>query len=252
VARRAAVAISLVCATAACGVALAGSQAGGSAARSVSPLTVVAVPTPHFPVPLYDTSGSIPQVTGAGIDLRRVNAAVREAVLRDQRAYAPSARASAKVTGRTCRGTYSVLTNRGLLSASSVVVSALLPAQELYPCGNDGNGWVSVTVRVPSGKPVALSQLFQDPFGGPYALGVGFFRAITPDWRLTCVVKNLPRYQPTLRNYRYFALTPRGLALGFWQEAACNRIEGIVPYRALRPYLSSLGKYLVAGVRAPH
>jgi hypothetical protein len=131
------------------------------------------------------------------------------------------------------------------------VVSALLPAQELYPCGNDGNGWVSVTVRVPSGEPVTLGQLFQDPSGGPNALAVGFFHAVAPDWRLTCVVKDLPRYQPTLRNYRYFALTPRGLALGFWQEPACNRIEGIVPYRALRPYLSSLGKMLVAGVRTP-
>jgi len=46
-------------------------------------------------------------------------------------------------------------------------------------------------------------------------------------------------------------LPPGGLALGFWQEAACNRVEGIVPYRALQPYLSELGKQLAAGVRRP-
>ena len=56
-------------------------------------------------------------------------------------------------------------------------------------------------------------------------------------------------YESTLRNYRYFALTPHGLALAFSQEPACNRIEGIVPYRVLQPYLSNLGRQLVAGVR---
>jgi hypothetical protein len=189
-------------------------------------------------------------VTGSAIDLRRVNAALREAVLGDQRAYAPNARASAKVTGRTCRGTYSVLTNRDLLSASTVVVSALLPAQKLYPCGNDGNTWISVTLRVPSGKRVTLGQLFRDPEGeGLYRLGVAWFRVIAGDWRLLCVFPDLRHYEPTLRNYRYFALTPRGLALAFWQEPACNRVEGVVPYRALQPYLSGLGKQLVAGVR---
>jgi hypothetical protein len=249
VAGRATVAISLVCAAAACGVALARSQAP-VVARTVSPLTVIAAPTPRLAVPLYDTSGSIAQVTGSGIDLRRVNAVLREAVLRDQRAYAPRARASAKVTGRICRGTYSVLTNRGLLSASTVVVSALLPATELYPCGNDGKGWISITVRVPSGRRVTLAQLFRDPEGeGLYRLGVAWFRVIARDWRLLCVFPHLSHYESTLRNYRYFALTPRGLALAFWQEAACNRIEGIVPYRALQPYLSRLGKQLIAGVR---
>jgi hypothetical protein len=251
-ARRAAVTISLVFAGAACGAAFAQSQSHHATARRVSALTVIAALTPRLPVPLYDTSGRIPQVTGSGIDLRRVNAAFREAVVRDQRVYAPSARASAKVAGRSCRGTYSVLTNRGLLSASTVVVSALLPTRKLYPCGNDGNVWISVTVLVPSGRRVTLAQLFRDPEGeGFYRLGVAWFRVIARDWRLLCVVPHLADYEPTLRNYRYFALTPRGLALAFPQEPACNRIEGIVPYRALRPYLSSLGKRLVAGVRAP-
>jgi hypothetical protein len=214
-------------------------------------LTVRTAPTPRLAVPRYDTSGSIPQVTAAGVDLRKVNAALREAVLRDQRAYAPRARRYVRRAGSACRGIYRLEVDRRLLSASSVVVSALLPATELYPCGSEGKGWVSTTVRVPSGRPVTLAQLFRDPEGeGLFRLGVAWFRAIARDWRMECVVSHLSDYEPTLRNYRYFALTPRGLALAFWQEPACNRIEGVVPYRVLRPYLSPLGRRLVAGVRS--
>ena len=221
-------------------------------ASTAAPLTVIVAPTPRLGVPRYDTSGSIPQVTDGGTDLRRVNAALREAVLRDQRAYAPSARGSPKNLPRGCRGVYRLDVERSLLSASSTVVSALLPATKLYPCGNEGQGWISMTIRVPSGRRVTLAQLFRDPEGGGLsALGVGWFRVIARDWRLRCVVGDLPDYEPTLRNYRYFALTPRGLALAFWQEPACSRIEGIVPYRPLRPYLSRLGKQLIAGVRRP-
>lgn len=220
-------------------------------ANAARPLTVTRIPTPRLNVPLYDTSGSIPQVASR-VDLRKVNVALRAVVTRDQRAYAPSARRSAKETGASCRGIYGVATDRRLLSASTVVVSALLPLRRFYPCGGEGEGWLSVTVEVPSGRAVTLSELFRDAEGeGVYALGVAWFRALAAakDWRLQCVVRDLVRYQPTLRNYRYFALTPRGLALGFWQEPACGRLEATVPYSALRPYLSDLGRRLVAGVR---
>jgi hypothetical protein len=233
----------------------AGARDTGNEHSQIAPVVALAVhnvATPRLPVPRYDTSGSIPQVTDEGTDLRAVNAALRGAVLRDQRAYIPSARNSAKHAGHSCRGIYNVDVDRRLVSASSVVVSALLPARHLYPCGNDGNGWLSITVRVPSGEPVTLARLFRDPRGeGLFQLGGAWFRVITRDWRIQCVIKDLAACKPTLRNYQYFALTPRGLALAFWQEPACNRIEGIVPYARLRPYLSELGKQLVAGVRRP-
>jgi hypothetical protein len=194
-------------------------------------------------------------VTSPGLDLRRVNAALREAVLDDQRSYAVSAAKYAKLNPHGCGGgIYKVTTNRRLLSASSTVVSVLLPATELYPCGNDGQLWVSTTVRVPSGERVTLAQLFTDPEGsGLQALGVAWFRVIARanDWRLRCVVANARDYEPTLEHYRLFALTPRGLALAFFQEPACSRIEAIVPYPLLRPYLSALGRKLVAAVRTP-
>lgn len=223
-------------------------------ASAVVPFTVSRAPTPRLRVARYDTSGAIPQVSGGSTDLRRVNAALREAVLGDQRAYAPRARGYAKIAPRGCRGVYRVAVDRGLLSASGVVVSALLPAMKLYPCGNEGQGWVSMTVRVPSGRRVTLGQLFRDAEGeGLRKLGVAWFRVVARRhrWHLECVVLHLSGYEPTLQNYRYFALTPRGLALAFWQEPACSRVEAIVPYQTLRPYLSRLGKQLIAGVRRP-
>jgi hypothetical protein len=209
------------------------------------------IPTPRLSVPLYDTSGAIPRVSGSK-DLGKVNAAIRAAVLREQHWYEPGARRSAKTAGASCRGIFGLATDRRLLSASTVVVSALLPLREFDPCGNDGEGWLSVTLEVPSGRAVTLAELFRDAEGeGVYALGVAWFRAVAAarDWRLQCVVRDLVRYQPSLRGYRYFALTPRGLALGFRQEPACGRLEATVPYSALRPYLSDVGRRLVAGVR---
>src|SRR6266852_4532460 len=53
-----------------------------------SPLTVLARPTPALRVPHYRTSGTYPQVSGNGVDLRRVNAALRNTVLAEQQRYA--------------------------------------------------------------------------------------------------------------------------------------------------------------------
>ncbi len=104
-----------------------------------SPLRVVAAPTPRFPVPRYDTSGTYPQVRG-DLDLRAVNVGLRKAVRADQREYAPSARRSIRVKNGY-RGIYQTAIDWRLLSASTVVVSALLPAIKLHPGGNEGRTW---------------------------------------------------------------------------------------------------------------
>jgi hypothetical protein len=50
-----------------------------------------------------------------------------------------------------------------------------------------------------------------------------------------------------------YALTTRGLAIGFANGVvtgpACGRIKVLIPYQLALPYLSQLGKKLVAGVR---
>src|SRR5437764_1335528 len=58
-------------------------------------------------------------------------------------------------------------------------------------------------------------------------------------------------YETTAENYRTFALTPRGLAVGAPEVEACYRLVATVPYAVVRPYLSDLGMSLVDGVRSP-
>jgi hypothetical protein len=222
------------------------------AVESAAPLTVVKASTPTFRVPHYDTRGTYPQARGSGLDLRKVNAALREGVLADQRAYAPDARKAARMPN-PYRGVYRTSVDPRLLSASTVVVSALLPATELYPGGSLGKGWLAMTVRVPSAAPVRINQLFTESSRGLQVLAdawkAEFRRANPAAW--PCVGLHLSDYRPAPSNYRYFALTPRGIAVGFWQEPACNRLQATVSYALLRPYLSSLGKQLVNGVRRP-
>jgi hypothetical protein len=188
------------------------------------------------------TSGSIPAVPG----YPGVTAALRGAVVADERAYAKTVPRAVN----SCSGVYDVRIDRALLSASTVVVSALLPHTALYPCGNDGQGWISATVLVPSGRRVRFAQLLSDRGGGVEDVATQWFRAAAPQRAFVCVVKDLPAYRPE-RFARNWALTPRGLAIGFWQEPACARFVAVVPYRAIRRDLSALGRRLVAAVRAP-
>ena len=218
-----------------------------------APLMVVAVPTPRFQVPRYDTRGTYPQVRDANLDLSAVNAGLRAAVILDQREYAPAARRNSVGTAREYHGLYKTSIDRRLLSASTVVVSALMPATKLYPGGNEGNTWVAVTVRVPSGRPVRITSLFADPSRGLRALASAWKTRVrrTNPRMWPCVRFHLADYRPGARRYRHFALTVQGLTVGFWQEPACNRLAATVPYTVLRPYLGKLGRRLIAGIRRP-
>jgi hypothetical protein len=221
-------------------------QAGHAGA--VRSLRVVPVATPRFSVPRYDTSGTYPQVDGGSASLVAVNHALRQAVVDEQRSYAVSARKAIR-TGNPYRGVFQTQVVRRLLSASTSVVSALIPLRELYPGGNDGDGWIAVTVRVPSATSVRLDQLFRDPATALPRLAGEWLGRLTAAERTHCVTGYLSFYSPSLRHYRNFALTPTGIAVGFWQVPACERLAAIVPYAALRGYLSPLGRQLVAAVR---
>lgn len=219
--------------------------------REPYPLTVFEAPTPRLQVPRYHTSGEYPQVRDWALDLDEVNKGLLDALRADQRDYTPSARRHARSAPPSYRGIYRTTVDRRLLSASSVVVSAMLPAVQLYPGGTGGRGWVPMTVRVPSGRRVTISDLFADP---PRGLAV-LARASTSKLRRSqfarCLELISSDLRPTARNYRYFALTARGLAVGFWQPPACDRLQTIVAYSVVLPQLSQLGRALVAGVRTP-
>jgi hypothetical protein len=244
----AALALALLATGAACG------GGSGDAGRSgtVSALTVVEARTPPLPVPQFATSGTYPEVTGAGVDLRAVNAALRAAVLADQRAYAPYARREKPGVVYRERGVYRTAVDRRYVSASTVVVSALLPlTRELFPGQHEGDGWLAITVRVPSGRRVTNSDLFTNPGRGLRALAAAWKAKIRRTPGRPCLRTYPSQYRPTVANYRAFALTPSGIAVGSWEIAACYRLVATVPYRVLQPYLSELGSALIAGVRPP-
>jgi len=222
--------------------------AAGLGRTSVRSLTVVSAATPCLPVHGYLTAGSYPVVLGRSKAAARTNIALRRAVVTDQRRYAPWARRHAVPNAA---GIYETAVDQDLTSASTVVVSALIPALELYPGSNAGQTWIAATVEVRSGRTVSLRELLAN---APLALP-----PLVRDWKarlrgsaLWPYVKHDPAgYTPTLAHYRYFALTPTGLAFAFPQEQAGSRFAAVIPYRLVRPYLSPLGRRLVAGVRRP-
>jgi hypothetical protein len=228
-------------------------QAGDqSTGRTAVALRVAATRTRRFVVGLYDASGAYPQVKGDGVELTAVNASLRRAVVSDQRGYvAAMGDTRPGHVGALCGGIYETWVDSRLVSASTSVVSALLAAFELNPCGNDAQGWVSMTVRVPSGVPVRFSELFANPARGFRVLANAWKRQFRRSDRVQGkVVTAYPEvFAPRAFRNAYFALAPHGLAVGFRQVGPTSRLHAIVPYRTLRPYLSNLGLRLIASVR---
>jgi hypothetical protein len=218
-------------------------------------------------LPNYRTSGTYPQVSGGKVRLEAVNAALRDAVLRAQRRYAAFVRREYMPSmpelfgpGYRYSGTYRTSPRLSLISASTVVVSALIPVLEVLPGGTGGATWLSVTVRVPSGAPVGIRGLFSQPARGLRALAAAVRRKVLAT--NSCIrasnrgpgrAINARGFAPTPRNYRYFSLTAKGFAVGFPIDqvggSSCGRVQTTVPYAVVRPYLSALGRRLVAGVR---
>jgi CARDB len=203
---------------------------------SASPLKIVEAPTPS-PRPVRDrTRGTYPQVEGKNIDLWAVNAALRKAFI---------------PTKTRAKERYSTSFDPRLASASTVVVSALLTAWSQTDPYRASHAWLSATLRVPSGEPVTISELFADPSRGLRALGNSWRKKLRRGWQ-GCVARDyVDNYAPGATFFREFALTPSGLAAGVNIDGACTGLIATVPYGVLRPYLSKFGTTLIAGVRRP-
>jgi hypothetical protein len=214
----------------------------------VSALVVVRARTPPLRVAHFRTTGTYPLVVG----LRRVDAGLRRAVLADEHEYARYARREKPKVGYRVEGVYSTAVDRRLLSASTVVVSALMPAKrELFPGQPGGDDWLGITVRAPSWVRVVLADLFASPQRGLRVLAAAWRARIRRTSAAPCLRAYPEAYAARIRNYSAFALTPRGIAVGTSEIGACYRLVATVPYRVLRPYLSDLGAALVTGVRTP-
>lgn len=223
-----------------------------TAASPVTALHVSPVRTPAVPLARTVTRGTYLQVTGRSPEARAANAALRAAVIADQRQFVMRVRSDRQTLPRRDVAIYTtVLVNR-YLSASSVVVSALLPAtRETFAGQHGGDGWLGITVRMPSGDRVTLSDLFRDPNAGVHALASAWKVRIRASRDGAQCLHLYPDYAPTLGNYREFALTPRGITVGINEDEACYRLVATVPYTAIASQLSPLGQTLSAGVRSP-
>lgn len=230
-------------------VALAATSAVAAVERSsVRRLTLVGAATPCLPIRGYVTSGVFPSVRGGSRQATRANIVLRRAVVSEQRRYARAARRAGLPSAA---GAYETAIDPSLVSASSVVVSALIPSFAVRPGGGARQTWISATVDLRSGKEVSLRELLASPSLALPLLVRDWQAQLrgSASWRY--VARDPARYTPTFSHYRQFALTPAGLAFGFAQESAGVRFAAVIPYRLVRPYLSPLGRRLVAGVRRP-
>lgn len=224
--------------------------AAGGRDQPALPLFVTEAKTPRIGLPCVDTSGVYPRVSRVGVPLVAVNAAIRRAVLDDEHAFfdfrgCPPANVPHSI--------YETTPDPRWTSASSIVVSALIPKTTLYDAGNEGGSWLSVTVRVADSHRVTLTELFREPARGLRALAAMVRERLSAP---TACDPQDARFALFVDKYKYFALTVRGLAIGFPQAdgvaiPSCGRIEVTIPYVLVKPYLSTLGRELVAGVRRP-
>jgi hypothetical protein len=239
----------------------------GAASSSSSPLSVLESRTPPLRVPDYRTSGTFPQVASRTVDVTHINFALRKAVLDEQHQYARIAlqaeRRIPKLVRRRYPGVFKTLTQSTLISASTNIVSVLLPVLELFPAGNNGSTWLSITLRVPSASRVEIRDLFSNPIDGLKFLAYATRQRLgltNPCFRKSlhdpiAAVGFSKGLRPTAANYRHFVLTTSGLTIGFpigqVADTACGRIQATVPYADLRPHISQAGETLIAGVRRP-
>jgi hypothetical protein len=242
--------------------------AGAQGTARVDGLRLIEVRTPPIPAPRYETKGTYPQVARRGMDLRAVNRTISHVLLSEQHHYARGAIQEMREVSSPPEwlGLYETWTKPELTLASTRVVSTLIPVRELYPGGNDGDTWVSATVLVPSGRRLIVRDLFASSHRGLRALAGEFSqRLLAANECVKESIANAPDdyirksmlsgFKPVSRNYRYFALTPRGLVIGFplgqVSSPPCGRVRAAIPYAALDQYWSPLARRLIAGVRAP-
>jgi hypothetical protein len=185
-----------------------------------------------------------PLVRHQRIDVRRVNARLRAAVVADQREYRRQIRGQKPGVPYARFGVYETSIDPRFRYATTRVVSFLMPVKrELFRGQHGGDGWLGITVLVPSGERVTIADLFANNRRG--------LRVLAREWRSRigrCASIYPEAYTATIQNYRQFALTRRGLVVGSQEIAACYRLSATVPYRVLRPHLSATGKSLVRAI----
>lgn len=236
------------------------SGCGGHAAPVASPLPVTPARVPPFAVPGYPTlviGGSYPSLRGS--EYATLNAALKTAVIAEERSFARFLQRERRhiplSARRAMHGGFELSFKRSLVSASTEEFSALMDATECEPGGTGCNYWFAVTLRVPSGEPVTLRSIFSNSTAGLRALAEAAKQAVLHSNKCIASSPNIPGFLPTWRNYKAFALTARGIAVGFDTSQVgfpvCGPVNAIVAIEKIERFLSPSGMRLLESVRNP-
>jgi hypothetical protein len=228
--------------------------------KHTAALRLTELRTPALRVPGYHTTGTFPQFKAAALNLGIVNAAIRTAVVQAEAQYARWARKElasfSKIGIRPLGGNYKTQTERRLISASSRLVSVLIPVTRRIGGGPESQDWLALTMDVRSGARISLERLFVNPSmafrtAARYVRGAlrsnNCFRSTSEYWR--------SGLGPAAANFRSFALTVRGIVFGFSSgqiaAAGCGGFAITVPFDIIKPYLSVIGRQSIAVSRSP-
>ena len=210
---------------------------------------------PKLPGELYVTRGKLVQLKGKGRDLRRANRAIRDGITTDQKKFIHETRQAHGASRPAKRGVYLVAPDRRLMSASSRIFSALLPSIHRPPGNQHGKDWIGITIAVPGGDALRLSDVFvttSSNLKSLIALASEQLRRSDAAYWSFCGPKKWPSFfRPTDRGLADFALLRDGVAFGFAQPPACTRSNVIIRYSELRPLMTELGKLAARQVRDP-
>jgi Protein of unknown function (DUF3298) len=225
-------------------------------APKVIPLALAQARTPPSGSRWVSVYGTYPRVFRAGLDLSAVNRWLRAAVVEDEREFVEEVE-SDPPTNPVAPGFYRTWGKSPLISASTAVVSALIPRREHLPAGAgaSGYGWVSATVQVRTARRIGIEDLFGGSASGLERLAREAQRRLEEHNLCVRDYRNKSGFAPTTPNYENFGLTVHGIVIGFtsYQVAygICGRVAVRVPFSALRGSWSRLGVELIRGVREP-
>lgn len=207
---------------------------------------------------------SCSQVSGGGLNLALVNNALRSAALDAENAYKTFAEhfKSEVSYGYTGPREFNLDFTPSTMVATTSLVSAMYPSAACAPGGNDCAGWVATTMTVPSAEPITLADLF----GGSWLevvsaqtkLQVARQQYCQPDSTgdLGSVAQN--QYNqgvaPMSQNYKYFALSHDGVAIGLQQGQigieACGTKAITLPWPSVQTQLTASGRQLEQAAEA--
>src|SRR5271157_5122564 len=226
-----------------------------STSSAAAPLRSHQVPVPRLNSATFEVVGSYPSIGVPSDDDE-----LRSLILNDESSFANELNHDSNhpLISPAPPPQFRVSSTRGNLSATSRLFSDLIPTF-LQPIGGAGEeGWVSIIAEVPSGRLLSLPALFSSASRGLQAVAHEARRSVVQD--SPCVASSLRSaarslwnsgFAPTPGNYRYAALTPSGLAIGFMQGQiagdACGAPEVEIPYAALSSYWNAEGRRLISG-----